>query len=327
VRVATGLLLGYAADRLLGDPRHFHPVAGFGRIAMALEAHTHAPSRVRGVVHVGALVGGATAAGMLVDHLAGRVGDPGMGRDIGRVAITAVATWAVLGGRSLEREALTIQRQLAAGDLDAARRQVRNLVGRDPSRLSADEVARATVESVAENGADALVAPLWWGAVAGVPGLVAYRAINTLDAMIGHRSPRYREFGWAAARLDDLANWIPARLTVLSTAAATGSVAGVRRVLMTVARDAPAHPSPNAGPVEAAFAAALGVSLGGSNSYAGVIEDRGRLGDGPAVTVDDLRSAVRLERRIGLIALGVIVAARRAAARRVVSRRRARRAR
>jgi adenosylcobinamide-phosphate synthase len=218
---------------------------------------------------------------MLVDHLAGRVGDPGMGRDIGRVAITAVATWAVLGGRSLEREALTIQRQLAAGDLDAARRQVRNLVGRDPSRLSADEVARATVESVAENGADALVAPLWWGAVAGVPGLVAYRAINTLDAMIGHRSPRYREFGWAAARLDDLANWIPARLTVLSTAAATGSVAGVRRVLVTVARD----------------------------------------------TVDDLRSAVRLERRIGLIALGVIVAARRAAARRVVSRRRARRAR
>jgi adenosylcobinamide-phosphate synthase len=145
--------------------------------------------------------------------------------------------------------------------------------------------------------------------------------------MIGHRSPRYREFGWAAARLDDLANWIPARLTVLSTAAATGSVAGVRRVLVTVARDAPAHPSPNAGPVEAAFAAALGVSLGGSNSYAGVIEDRGRLGDGPAVTVDDLRSAVRLERRIGLIALGVIVAARRAAARRVVSRRRARRAR
>ena len=109
--------------------------------------------------------------------------------------------------------------------------------------------------------------------------------------------------------------------------AATGSVAGVHRVLMTVARDAPAHPSLNAGPVEAAFAAALGVSLGGSNSYAGVVEDRGRLGDGPAVTVDDLGSAVRLERRIGLIALGVIVAARRAAARRVVSRRRTRRAR
>ena len=314
MRVVAGLVLGYAADRVLGDPRRFHPVAGFGRAAAALEARDHAPTRLRGAVHVAALVGAAAGTGVLLDRM--------VGPRSGRVLLTAAATWAVLGGRSLEREALTIREQLAAGDLAAARRQVRNLVGRDPSALSPDEVARATVESVAENGADALVAPLFWGAVAGVPGLLSYRAINTLDAMIGHRSPRYREFGWAAARLDDLANWLPARLTVLSTAIATGSTSGARHVLTVVARDAPAHPSPNAGPVEAAFAAALGVSLGGSNTYDGVVEDRGRLGDGPAVTVADLGLAVHLERSIGLISLGLIVAARG-----VVARRRSRRSR
>ena len=190
-----------------------------------------------------------------------------------------------------------------------------------PSAVSASCTAVVTWAR-AENGADALVAPLLWGAVAGVPGLLSYRAINTLDAMIGHRSPRYREFGWAAARLDDLANWLPARLTVLSTAIATGSTSGARHVLTVVARDAPAHPSPNAGPVEAAFAAALGVSLGGSNTYDGVVEDRGRLGDGPVVTVADLGLAVHLERSIGLISLGLIVVARG-----VVARRRSRRSR
>lgn len=209
---------------------------------MALEAHTHAPGRVE-VLCTSAL----SSVGLPL---------PGCWSIIwpGESAIPAwVATsvesrsllsppglcWAAAHSNVRHSRSAT---SLAAGDLDAARRVGAQPRGSRPSRLSADEVARATVESVAENGADALVAPLWWGAVAGVPGLVAYRAINTLDAMIGHRSPRYREFGWAAARLDDVANWIPARLTVLSTAAATGSVAGVRRVLMTVARDIAAHP-------------------------------------------------------------------------------------
>jgi adenosylcobinamide-phosphate synthase len=168
----------------------------------------------------------------------------------------------VLGGRSLEREALTIRDSSPQETWRLPDGQVRNLVGRDPSALSPDEVARATVESVAENGADAPRGPTLLGRSGGGARLLSYRAINTLDAMIGHRSPRYREFGWAAARLDDLANWLPARLTVLSTAIATGSTSGARRVLTVVARDAPAHPSPNAGPVEAAFAARSGCLAG-----------------------------------------------------------------
>jgi adenosylcobinamide-phosphate synthase len=207
----------------------------------------------------------------------------------------AAATWAVLGGRSLHREAGLIAGQLEVGDLAAARRQVRNLVGRDPSQLDSVGIGRATVESLAENTSDAVVAPLLWGAVAGVPGLLAYRAVNTLDAMVGHRSPRYLRFGWASARLDDVANWVPARvagaLTVLSAHLVGGSP---REAVDTVLRDASRHPSPNAGVVEAAFAGALGIRLGGQNVYGGEVEDRGQLGRGRAVEVADIERARRL---------------------------------
>ncbi|MEO3936952.1 adenosylcobinamide-phosphate synthase CbiB [Dermatophilaceae bacterium Soc4.6] len=298
--VATGLVIGYAADLLLGDPRRGHPVAGFGRVAAALEAHTYAPHRRAGVVHEAALVGGAVALGTVLSRLP----------RVAQVPLVAAATWTVLGGRSLAREAQAMDTLLRGDDLVGARARIRNLVGRDPTGLDSDELARACVESVAENTADAVVSPLFWGAVAGIPGLLGYRAVNTLDAMIGHRSPRYAEFGWGAARLDDVANWLPARLTVASTALATGSLPRARHTLATVRRDAPAHPSPNAGPVEAAFAAALGRQLGGRNAYGGVAQDRGRLGDGPAVSAADIAAAVALQGRIGAIGLLAVVSAR-----------------
>lgn len=304
--VAAGLLAGYAADLALGDPRRGHPVAGFGNLAIALEQRTYAPRRARGIVHEALLVGAVVALGA------------GAARVRPRLPVVALATWTVLGGRSLTREASAMHDLLAREDLAGARVRIRHLVGRDSSQLSPAELARACVESVAENGADAVVSPLLWGAVAGVPGLLGYRAVNTLDAMIGHRSERYREFGWAAARLDDVANWAPARLTVLSIALATGSPSRARRVLHVVRRDAPAHPSPNAGPVESAFAAALGRRLGGRSTYRGVPEDRGSLGDGPDVGVDDIGAAIRLHHRTATIALGLIVGSRlltRAAAR------------
>jgi adenosylcobinamide-phosphate synthase len=216
-------------------------------------------------------------------------------RPVLQLAVTAVGTWAVLGGASLLREASALADQLTAADLAAARAQVTHLVGRDPSRLDAAGIARATVESLAENTSDAVVAPLWWGAVAGVPGLVTYRAINTLDAMVGHRTERYLRFGWASARLDDVVNLLPARLTALLVAAVAPVVGGrPRTVLQVVRRDAGRHPSPNAGPVEAAVAGALGVTLGGVNVYDGVAEDRGALGTGPAPAVVDIARTGRL---------------------------------
>jgi adenosylcobinamide-phosphate synthase len=286
---ALGLALGFAADRLLGDPARFHPVAGFGRLAAAVEARTYADDRVAGVRHAALLVGGAVTAGRLLPE---------------RTLVVAACTWAVLGGRSLAREAEAVQAHLARGDLAAARHQVTHLVGRDPTHLDADEVARATIESVAENTSDAVVAPLLWGAVAGPAGLLGYRAVNTLDAMVGHRSPRYRRFGWASARLDDLVNLVPARVSALL--AATGDPAPA---LAAWRRDARLHPSPNAGPVEAAFAGALGVRLGGSNRYGDAVEDRGLLGDGRRPVPADIARAVRLARRVDLGALSLAVLA------------------
>ena len=300
VTTACGLVLGYAVDALVGDPRRGHPVAAFGRVAARLEQRLHAPSRTRGVAYAGLLVGGAALLGVALERLAPR--------PVPRVLVTAAATWAVLGGRSLGREAATVAAQLEAGDLAAARVQVTHLVGRDTTRLDADEVARACVESVAENTADAVVAPLLWGAVAGVPGLLAYRAANTLDAMVGHRSERHLRFGWASARLDDLLNLAPARVCALLTALAAPLVQGSpRAALRAVRRDAGRHPSPNAGVVEAAFAGALGVRLGGVNVYAGQVEDRGTLGNGRPVEVRDVERVVRLSRLTSALTLAVAV--------------------
>jgi adenosylcobinamide-phosphate synthase len=169
------------------------------------------------------------------------------------------------------------------------------------------------VESVAENTSDACVAPLWWGAVLGIPGLVGYRAANTLDAMVGYRSARYRNFGWAPARLDDLVNYLPARTCALLTGVVAGRPGEVWRVWR---RDAGGHPSPNAGPVEASFAGALGLQLGGKNSYGDEVEDRGTLGDGPAPQVPDIRRTARLARRVATAAtVGAVVVAGRSSRR------------
>ncbi|WP_377322209.1 cobalamin biosynthesis protein [Pimelobacter simplex] len=287
---ATGLLLGLAADRLLGDPRRGHPVAGFGRVAAALERRTWRDHRAAGVVHVALLVGGTVALARAPEQVR---------RPVPRTLLTAAATWVVVGGTSLDREAAAVGRHLAAGDLPAAREQLTHLVGRDTSQLDEAEIVRATLESLAENTSDAVVAPLVLGAVAGIPGLLGYRAANTLDAMIGHRSPRYERFGWAAARFDDLLNLPGARLS-----AALAVVLGddPARAWRTWRKDAGGHPSPNAGPVEAAFAGALGIRLGGTNDYGGRVEHRAVMGDGPPPARADLERARVLARRIGVAA-------------------------
>jgi adenosylcobinamide-phosphate synthase len=300
----AGLTLGFLADATWGDPRRFHPVAGFGQLAAAVEARSYADRRGAGVRHVGVLVGGTYGAGLLLKRATQRLW-------LLDLLGTAAATWAVLGGRSLRREATAVRTQLAAGDLPAARLRLQSLVGRETAELSTEEVTRAVVESVAENTADAVVAPLFWGAVAGVPGLLGYRAVNTLDAMIGHRSPRYLRFGWAAARLDDAANWLPARVAGLLTMATAPLVVGSPTDAWWAWRcDGRQHPSPNAGVVEAAFAGALGVRLGGRNVYEGRIENRGVLGHGRPVEVGDIARACRLSRLVSVGALASVIALR-----------------
>lgn len=305
---AVGLLLGYVADRALGDPARWHPVAGFGTAAGSLEQRIYADSRARGALFGATLVGGATVLGVAAEQGTRR-------RRIAHTLATAVATWAVLGGRSLEREASAIAGLLEADDLPAARRRLTHLVARETSALSADEVARAVVESVAENTSDAVIAPLVWGALAGVPGLLGYRAANTLDAMVGYRNDRYRNFGWASARLDDLVNLPAARICAVLVGVADPKQA--RASWRIWATDAASHPSPNAGVVEAAFAGSLGIRLGGVNRYHGVVEERAVLGEGPEPAVCDIPRTTDLARRVGLAAacLAAGIAAYRQAAR------------
>ncbi|MGW0628009.1 cobalamin biosynthesis protein [Streptomyces sp. NPDC002758] len=297
---AYGATVGLLGDLLLGDPRRGHPVAAFGRVAGAVEQVLWRDHRGRGALHTAVCVGGAVALGAVAEKAVRT-------SPAASVALTAVATWAVVGGTSLAREARTVGRALEAGAVAAARARLPHLCGRDPEALDADGIARAVVESVAENTSDAVVGALVWGAVGGVPGLLGFRAVNTLDAMVGHKSPKYRRYGWASARLDDVAGWPGARLTAVLAAVAGGDPLGAVRVWRA---DAAKHPSPNAGPVEASFAGALGVRLGGTLSYAGRVEHRPVLNEeGRSVEVGDIERAVRLSKRVGLLALGVSVAA------------------
>ncbi|MCR3748113.1 cobalamin biosynthesis protein [Lentzea californiensis] len=290
---ALGLLLGVAADAVFGDPRRFHPVAAFGSSAAALEKRLYADSQAAGTVYSAVLVGGTVALGVAVERASRR-------HWLLQTATTALATWTVLGGNSLATEGTSMGRELADGDLDAARTRLPSLCGRDAARLDTTGLARATVESVAENTSDAVVAPLFWGAVAGVPGLLGYRAANTLDAMVGHRSPRYLRFGWASARLDDLLNLVPSRLAALLTVGGAPVVGGsASQALETWRRDASAHPSPNAGQVEAAFAGALEIRLGGRTVYSHGVEERPVLGHGRNPDSGHVTRAVELSRVVG----------------------------
>ncbi|WP_082502007.1 cobalamin biosynthesis protein [Williamsia sp. Leaf354] len=293
---ALGLVAGLGADLVFADPRRGHPVAGMGTLAGRLERVLYRDNRWAGVV----FVGGCLVSVLAIAEPLRRVRGPGA------AAATAAATWTVLGGTGLTRVATAVADALDADDDQAARALIPSLCGRDPESLDRAGMIRATVESVAENTSDATVAPLVWGAVGGVRGLIAYRMINTLDAMVGHRTPRYERFGWAAARLDDVANLVPARLAGVIVIAIGGRPADAAAAWR---RDARAHPSPNAGVVESSFAGALGIGLGGTTVYRHRVEERPRLGDGPAPDVADLRRAITLSRRVQLVSAVLAAAA------------------
>jgi adenosylcobinamide-phosphate synthase len=286
---ATAVAAGIVADRILGEPpARVHPVALFGRLMGGVEGRLYADRRRSGIVHAG--------TGVLVGAASGWA-----------VGSTVLATYVAVAGRALGDAAGVVAAALERGALEEARGLLPTLVGRDPSGLDAGEIVRSVVESVAENTVDAVVAPALWAVLAGAPGALGYRAVNTLDAMVGHRSPRYERYGWASARVDDLAGWVPARLTaVLVALVRPGSAV---EILRAVRQDAPAHPSPNAGVAEAAFAAALGVRLGGTNRYGDRLEERPRLGRGRPPEPADIARAVRLGGDVGLAFAALLVLA------------------
>ena len=290
-----GAATGVAIDAAVGEPPlAWHPVAKFGSAMIAVERRTYRDTRAAGVVHLAVGVGAAVAIGF------------GARRLLGPFLATAAATALASAGRMLDGEALGIADHLAAGDLPAAREALCALAGRTPDDLDESEIARAVIESVAENSVDAVVSSIMWGLIGGAPAVLAHRAANTLDAMIGHRSERYERFGWASARLDDVLNFAPARLAAAAVAACRPGAA--KLVGETIRRDAHQHPSPNGGVIEAAYAAALGVRLGGINRHGDETEDRSTLGDGRAPMAADIRAAVALRRHTTMLLAGVATA-------------------
>ncbi|MHB9099981.1 MAG: adenosylcobinamide-phosphate synthase CbiB [Sulfuricella sp.] len=283
-------VLAVLLDRLLGEPRRWHPLVGFGWLAQRVERLFYGESaisslsrRLRGLAAVALLVGGLSLAAFLAH------------RSLGSWAwlLDVTLLYLAIGAASLGEHAAAVRRALDIGDLDAARQSVGRMVSRDTANMDETAVARATLESVLENGCDAVFGALFWFFVAGAPGVVAYRLANTLDAMWGYKTERYLHFGWAAARLDDLLNWIPARLTAL-TYVLLGRSGTAWRCWRSQAAN---WESPNAGPVMAAGAGALTVQLGGPAVYHGQLESRPPLGAGREPVAADITRAVALVRR------------------------------
>ena len=288
------LLAALALDALIGDPRWLpHPVrlmgwlTGFLDRALNRESHGEGARMLLGAVAVVTVVAASAAAGWAVAHYAAGVG-------WGWIAELVLVSM-LLAQRTMADHMVRVARALDAG-VEPARDAVRHIVGRDVRALDEHAIARAAIESGAENYSDGVVAPAFWYLLLGLPGLLAYKAINTMDSMVGHRSPRHHAFGRAAARLDDAVNWVPARIAggLIAVAAIFLPGAAPDRVWRTMLRDAPKHSSPNAGWPEAAMAGALGLALLGPRHYEGeAAGDEAWLGDGRReATADDLRRTV-----------------------------------
>ena len=280
---AWPVLAAVALDALLGEPRRAHPLVMFGRVASRIEERFHRDSRIAGAAAW--LL--AVAPPVLATAWLSMMMEPWMSW-----IFAALVLYAAVGHRSLAEHARRVEASLRAGELDAARHAVGRMVSRDVGALDESQVAAAATESVLENGNDAVFGALFWFVLLGPPGAVLYRLANTLDAMWGYRTPRFARFGWAAARIDDVLNFVPARLTAL-TYALMGDGATALRCWRTQRQ----WDSPNAGPVMAAGAGALGVRLGGAAPYHGRWETRPLLGVGGAPDADSIAAALRLVRR------------------------------
>lgn len=294
-------LTAMALEAALGWPgllyrRVGHPVGLFARIINAAQHMGNrggaAARRVAGVATVALLLIVAGGGGWVLQYAALSLGSTGW-------LLVAVMAWPALAMRSLDDHVRAVWRALRMGDLAAARRAVGMIVGRDTDDLDEDGVARAAIESLAESFCDGVLAPLFWLLVLGLPGAWAYKALNTADSMIGHPEPDLRDFGWAAARADDLANWIPARLS----GAALCLMGGGWRIMW---RDCRRHASPNAGWSEAAMAGALGVRLAGPIRYDGILRNKAWIGDGPPARWADLGRALAIYRRACVVVFVVV---------------------
>lgn len=292
------LLLGWLLDLVLGDPSWLpHPVVGFGKMIAFCERRWNKGSyrKLKGALVAVCLIAGifiVTSFLISDDSFFG----PGVKATTGRVLISALLIFYCLAGTTLIREVRAVFRAVDRS-LDEGRAQVARIVGRDTSELSAQEVRTAALETLAENLSDGVIAPLFWLAILGVPGMLAYKMVNTLDSMIGYKTERYKDFGCWAAHIDDIANYIPARLTALLMVLPHAMVSGQWSMITFVRHYGRHHASPNSGYPEAALAGILNCRFGGPHYYFGELFDKPFIGENKReLTTDDMKKAVRVNR-------------------------------
>ena len=296
------LLLGWLLDLLLGDPRWLpHPIVGFGKmIACGERLLNRGFHRIwKGAMLALVLVGSVFAVTWALLY----VMDLGVPFPMGGGVVSTVLIFFCLAGTTLVRE---VRQTFRAVDrsLDEGRKQVARIVGRDTAQLSAQEIRTAALETLAENLSDGVVAPLFWLCIGGVPGMLAYKMVNTLDSMIGYKTERYKDFGCFAARMDDVANYIPARLTALLMVLASGRL----RLLKFVVKYGSRHASPNSGYPEAALAGILNCRFGGPHTYFGQLFDKPYIGENERLlTTADMQTAVRINRAAECFAVLLVV--------------------
>ncbi|MCM5703638.1 adenosylcobinamide-phosphate synthase CbiB [Larsenimonas salina] len=292
------LSLALLLDHTFGEPRHYHPLVGLGRIIDWVEARYYRPSRIAGLIALSVVVLPLLIVSLWLELV---LSD----RTSTYAVVSIITLYVAIGWRSLKEHARRVAAPLRRGELDLARTRLGLMVSRDTEAMTPSQVASATTESVLENGSDAIFAVIFWFMVAGLPGVVIYRVVNTLDAMWGYKSKRYLHFGWAAARLDDVLNWVPARLVVISYGLATRSWWRFRQALSCARTQGRHWKSPNAGPVMAAGAGALNVVLGGDAIYHGKRQARPELGAGDAPAAGTIVAACRLINRTVIVWLAV----------------------
>jgi adenosylcobinamide-phosphate synthase len=305
------LLLGFLLDQVLGDPRWLpHPVRWIGRLIEILEnpIRRALPERFGGVILLILVTGIAGGLTWFTLELAATI------HPLVKLGLSAILIYYGLAARSLASDTGSVLKSCEQEDWPQARKELSGLVGRQTSDLPPEEIYRACIETVAENTNDGIIAPFFYAALFGPTGMWVYKGINTLDSMVGYRNPRYQKFGWASARADDIANYLPARITyVLLSLAAWITACKGRAALRIGWRDGRKHPSPNAGWPEAAMAGAVGVQLGGASSYGEIVLEKPRLGDPlEPLSLNKARQAIRVMQVtawLGLASAGLLAIA------------------
>lgn len=303
-RHTATILIAYLIDLMIGDPQGWpHPVKMIGRLISVLDTKLNKRRKIEGFWMLGIVIVSVTSITFSLLFIAYKI------HIILGLLIEAIVIVTTISQKGLKDAALDVYQPLIRKEITIARKKLAHIVGRDTNRLDKEEIARATIETVAENTTDGITAPLFWAFFAGGTGAMIYRAINTCDSMVGYQNKQYQNFGWASAKLDDLVNWLPARITgIIMLFITTDDISTIKKSIWKLRKEAGKHSSPNSGWTEASVALALGIELGGPNYYQGILSEANKIGEAKREIInEDIRKTIQLMQLTSLFFILIII--------------------